>query len=152
MTSGIVFFALVMLAALSGSRFKPGSWYEQINKPDWTPAPWVFPVVWSILYLMIALSGWLVWQAAGAGLAILLWGIQLVLNASWSWQFFGMHRIGTGLVIISAMLVTIIAYIIVSWPISSPAALLFIPYGIWVSIAAKLNFDILKLNRGDAVR
>jgi len=88
----IVFVILVLLAALSGARFKPGEWYDRLKKPHWNPAKWVFPVVWTILYLFIAIAGWLVWGADGAGLAVTVWGIQLVLNAAWSWLFFGLRR------------------------------------------------------------
>lgn len=143
----IVFLALVMLAASSGAIFKPGAWYESLSKPDWTPAPWVFPLVWTMLYVMIAISGWLMWQVQGIGTAIVLWAVQLTLNMSWSWQFFGRHRMDIGLMIISAMFIIIAAYIVVSWPQSQLAALLFVPYAIWVLIAAKLNFEVLKLNR-----
>ncbi len=151
MTSGIVFGLLVFIAAMSGALFKPGPWYEALRRPSWTPPNWAVPVVWTILYVMIAVSGWMVWNAQGFGPAIALWGLQLVLNAAWSWLFFGLRRMDLAFADVCALGLSVVAYITAAWPVSATAALLFVPYLAWVTTAATLNRSVWKLNP-EAVR
>lgn len=143
------FVAVTFVAASSGAVFKPGAWYFSLSKPSWTPPPWAFPVVWSILYLMIALSGWVVWRKdglAGAPLAFTAYGVQLVLNAAWSAIFFGLRRPDLALIEVAFLWASIAVTILLFWPLSETAAWLMVPYLIWVSIAAALNFAIVRLN------
>ena len=148
---GLFLFATAA-AAITGSRFAPGTWYAKLNKPSWTPPPWAFPVVWTTLYIMIAIAGWKAWQAQGFGPLegfgplVIIWIVQLVLNAIWSWIMFGRKQIGWALADISAMWLTIAAFIILAWPVSQTAALLFVPYLAWVTIAWTLNLRIYQLN------
>lgn len=142
----IPFVVIVMAAAASGAMFSPGPWYETLSKPSWTPPKWAFPVVWTTLYVMIAIAGWLVWKADGFRLALALWCLQLVLNAAWSWLMFGRHEIGLALVDAVGMWLAIAAFIVVAWPISTTASLLFAPYLVWVTIATVLNYSILVRN------
>ena len=89
------FVGICFLAATTGAMFRPGDWYEQLRKPAWRPPNWVFPPAWTLLYLTIAVSGWLVWRTsgfAGAALPFAIYLVQLMLNASWSPIFFGMRR------------------------------------------------------------
>ena len=79
----------VFLAAASGAFFKPGEWYESLNKPGWTPPDWAFPVVWTILYIFIAFAGWVVLRDAPWSAAIVIWFVQIAVNGAWSWLFFG---------------------------------------------------------------
>ena len=88
----LVFVVLVVAAASSGVLFKPGEWYKGLLKPSWTPPNWLFGPVWSVLYVMIAVAGWLVWRAEGTGVALSFWFLQLALNAVWSGIFFGLRR------------------------------------------------------------
>ena len=93
----LVFCALVFCAALTGAFFRPGTWYERLERPSWTPPDWAFPVVWTTLYAMIAAAGWLIWTEAGEGQRFVplgFWALQLALNALWSPVFFGMRRLG----------------------------------------------------------
>ena len=69
----LVFVAIVALTAMTGIFFQPGAWYETLRKPSWTPPNWLFGPVWSVLYIMIAVAGWLVWRADGFGPAMWLW-------------------------------------------------------------------------------
>jgi len=92
-----VFAALVVLAAYTGAQFLPGDWYAALNKPTWTPSNWVFPVVWPILYVIIAVAGWLAWRAAGWSPAIIVWGVGLFFNGLWSYLMFGRHEISIAL-------------------------------------------------------
>lgn len=144
--SAIVIAVLVLAAAATGAVFKPGPWYESLRRPDWTPPNWAFPVVWSVLYIAIGVSGWLVWQAQGLGLAMGLWLLQLVLNAAWSWLFFGLRRMDLAFVDVCALLLSILAYIAVAAQLSQTAALLFVPYAVWVATAATLNRSVWRLN------
>ncbi|MEP3437643.1 MAG: TspO/MBR family protein [Hoeflea sp.] len=146
MSAVIIIIILVIATASSGAIFKPGDWYRGLHRPSWTPPNWVFPLVWSILYIAIGVSGWLVWQAGGPGLAMALWLLQLVLNAAWSWLFFGRRRMDLAFVDVCALFATIIAYIVAAGVISPAAALLFMPYAAWVATAAILNRSVWRLN------
>lgn len=140
------FIVAVLLMAFTGAIFKPGAWYETLQKPFWTPPDWVFPVVWSILYIFIGIAGWLVWQVAGWSLAIAVWGLQLLLNGAWSWLFFGLRRMDLAFADVTMLWLCIAAFIILAWPISTTAAFLFMPYLVWVSIAAALNLTVWRMN------
>ncbi len=145
-TSLIVFLVLVGAAATTGGLFKPGPWYETLVKPSWTPPNWLFPIAWTVLYTMIAIAGWRVWQAEGLGAALTVWGIGLVLNMAWSWLMFGRQDIGLALVDLILMWISIVIFIVLAMPIDRTAALLFAPYLVWVSYAGALNFVIWKWN------
>jgi tryptophan-rich sensory protein len=142
----LVFITLVAAAAVSGGQFRPGAWYAALAKPAWTPPGWLFGPVWAVLYLMIAVAGWLVWRAEGLRAALMVWGLQLALNGAWSWLMFGRQAIGLALIDILAMLAAIIAFIVLARPVSRPAALLFVPYLAWVSFATALNATIWRMN------
>ncbi len=142
----LVFLALVALTAWSGATFLPGPFYAALHKPTWTPPDQVFPPVWAVLYLMIALSGWIVWRAQGLGLALWVWLAQLVLNGTWPWIMFGRKQIDWALFEIGVLWLAILAFIVVAWPVRRSASLLFIPYFLWVSYAAALNFELWRLN------
>lgn len=141
-----VFLAIVICAAMTGAFFSPGPWYDALSKPSWTPPDWLFPIAWTVLYLMIGTAGWLVWKADGFGLALGLWGIHLAFNAAWSYLMFGAQRIDYAMYDVTGMLVTMLAFMVLSWPISQTAVLLFVPYLAWVSFAAVLNWRIWELN------
>lgn len=140
------FVIIVIGVAASGAVFMPGEWYRSLNKPSWTPPSWLFAPAWSVLYLMIAIAGWMVWRAAGLSLALGVWALNLAFNAAWSWLMFGRRQIAAALIDALGMLVTIIAFILLAWPISHYASLLFVPYLAWVAFAATLNATILRLN------
>ena len=142
----LVLILLVVATAASGAFFKPGSWYESLDKPSWTPPKRAFPIVWTSLYVLIAIAGWLVWREAGFSLAIILWLLQLAANALWSALFFGMHRMALALIDAVAMWLLVAAFIIVAWPVSVLAAILFVPYLVWLSLAVALNWTILRRN------
>ncbi|MBS0252201.1 MAG: tryptophan-rich sensory protein [Proteobacteria bacterium] len=144
------FLAVVGATAVSGAIFMPGSWYASLRKPSWTPPDWLFGPAWTVLYIMIAVAGWLVWRADGFGIALAVWGANVIFNAGWSWLMFGRHRIGLAFLDAIAMLITIVVFVAVAKESSPGAALLFIPYLGWVVFAAALNFAILQLNGSDA--
>lgn len=147
----IVFLIVTGAAAATGALFMPGEWYKALAKPWWTPPDWLFGPAWTVLYVMIAVGGWLVWRETGLGVVIAIWVVQLVLNAAWSWVMFGLHRIDLALIDAGLMLISIVAFMLAAWPVSQTAALLFVPYLAWVSFATALNFAILRLNGGVAL-
>jgi translocator protein len=142
----LVFLALVVLTAWSGATFLPGPFYAALQKPAWTPPDQVFAPVWAVLYLMIALSGWIVWRAQGLGLALWVWLAQLVLNGAWPWIMFGRKQIDWALFEIGVLWLAVGAFIVLAWPVRRSAALLFVPYFLWVTYAAALNFELWRLN------
>lgn len=147
-----VFFAINFAAASSGAVFRPGSWYETLRKPSWTPPNWAFPVVWTTLFCANAVAGWLVWEARGldAAPALTLYGVSLLLNAGWSALFFGLKRMDWALAEVALLWASLAAIIAAFAPISTVAALLVAPYLVWVTIASALNWRMLQLNRAPA--
>ena len=142
----IPFIALVIAAASSGALFMPGAWYASLNKPSWTPPDWLFPIAWTVLYLMIAIAGWLAWRAGGFGQAVIIWGIGLLLNALWSYFMFGRQDIVTALVDVAALWLATAAFIWSTWNLEPRAAYIFLPYLAWVSFAGALNFAVWQMN------
>lgn len=148
MLAVVPFLLAVALTAFIAGRFRPGAWYAALAKPPWTPPSWLFAPVWFLLYLGIAVAGWLVWRAVRpvAVLPLALWVAQLVLNAAWSWLFFGLHRPGAALADIIVLLVLILAFVVAAYRVSSVAAWLIVPYALWVLFATVLNAAIVRLN------
>ena len=141
----IAFLLLTAAAAAFGAAFPPGPWFAALAKPAWTPPNGAFGPVWTTLYIMIAIAGWLVWRK-GDRKTLAIWGIGLGLNAAWSWLFFGRHAIGWALADIVLIWLSIAAFIIAAWSRDRRASLLFLPYLAWVSLTTVLNFTIWQLN------
>ncbi len=153
MLSLLVFVLACAAAATPGLLFRPGEWYRHLVKPSWRPPDWLFGPVWLVLYLSIAVSGWLVWRRAGfdeAALALAVYALQLVLNGLWSAIFFGLHRPGLALIEIICLWFSILATIVVFHPLDATAAYLLIPYAGWVGFAVILNHRIWRLNPAHA--
>ncbi len=150
------FIAICFLVAAIGSWFTAASvktWYPTLLKPAGTPPAWVFGPVWSTLYVLMAIAAWLVWKqrsAADVTAALAIFLTQLVLNATWSFVFFGLRRPGLALLEIVVLLGAIIATMTNFAPLSRLACWLMTPYVAWVSYATYLNFGIWRLNRGVA--
>ena len=125
------------------------NWYDTLNKPFLNPPSVIFTPVWTILYIMMAIS--LILYIRGGNTkeklkGIILFGIQLALNLSWSSVFFGMKNIPLALLIIILMWISILFTIIIFYKHSKIAAILLIPYFLWVSFATYLNFGFFILN------
>jgi tryptophan-rich sensory protein len=126
-------------------------WYVALNKPSFSPPHWLFAPVWTALYILMGIAGALVWHrglkdpAVRAALVAFL--IQLILNASWSFLFFGLRSPLFGLVDILFLWVMILVTIARFSKVSLPAALMLIPYLFWVTFASGLNFGIFLLNK-----
>jgi len=146
-----LFYLACFLAAGLGSLFtmvSVGIWYAGLAKPSWNPPGWVFGPVWTVLYAMMAVAGWLVWRKGQpASWHALRWfAVQLVLNVGWSAIFFGLQMPGLAFAEILGLWVAIAATLRTSWRVSRPAGILLVPYLLWVSFAAVLNFAIWRLN------
>ena len=124
----------------------PGEWYAALAKPVFNPPNWLFAPVWTILYVLIAIASWRVWQRGRSGWPMRLWWAQLALNFLWSPIFFAAHQVGAALVIILLLLAAILAFIATAWRLDRPAAWMFFPYAAWVAFASALNASILALN------
>lgn len=126
------------------------AWYATLVKPSWTPPPFVFPIAWTTLYILMAVSLWRLWDRAPPSpvrrSAITWFLIQLALNAAWSPVFFGWHGIRSALVIIVALLVAIVMTMFAASRADKPAVYLLAPYLVWVAYATALNASIVAMN------
>jgi translocator protein len=123
------------------------SFYAQLSKPSWAPPAWVFGPVWTVLYGLMGIAAWLVWRSPGPKHAALtLFGAQLVANALWSWLFFAWHRGALAAVEILVLLALIVAMIVAFWRVSRVAALLMVPYLLWVGFASLLTWAVWQSN------
>lgn len=126
------------------------TWYAGLVKPALNPPAWVFGPVWTLLYAMMGVALFLVWRSArskGKGMAYAFFGVQLALNTLWSIIFFGWHMTGAAFAEIMFLWLAIVATIISFHRISRTATLLLVPYLLWVSFAAYLNFSLWQLNK-----
>lgn len=150
--SAIISFSIFVLAcaaaATPGIVFRPGDWYRSLAKPAWRPPDWLFGPVWFVLYLSIAVSGWLVWRQAGfeGAVALTVYAVHLVLNGLWSVVFFRLHRPDLAFMEIICLWFSILATMAVFHEINETASYLLIPYLLWVTFAVMLNFSIWRLN------
>jgi tryptophan-rich sensory protein len=126
-------------------------WYPTLVKPWFNPPSWVFGPAWTLLYLLMGIALYLVWQlperSPARQAAFALFFLQLAFNAAWSFIFFGMREPFLAFLEISLLWLLIAATIAFFWRVSVPAASLLIPYLLWVTFAALLNFAIWRLNR-----
>ncbi|MBB3725996.1 TspO/MBR family protein [Nonomuraea dietziae] len=143
-----MFVLAVALVAVAGSlsSASTGSQYIALAKPTFAPSPWLFGPVWTILYCLIAVAGWLAWSARGWTPALGVYTAQLLLNAVWTPLFFTADQYGLAFADISLLWLLIVANVVLFWPIRRAAALLLLPYLLWVTYAAALNLAIWQLN------
>lgn len=139
-----------LMARVSGST-ETNRWFLGLTLPLYQPPGPVFGIVWSILYALIALAAALVWAhkaAPGRGLALGLFGAQLLVNLAWSPLFFRFHQILPSLALIGVIFALALATTLAFGRISRAAAWLMVPYLAWLGVAASLNFRIWQLNPG----
>jgi len=127
------------------------NWYAELQKPNITPPDWVFGPVWTILYLLMGISVFIVWNTGldkpKVKRALVLFLIQLSLNAAWTPLFFGLHLILAALIEIVLLWLAILATFLVFKRTSVRAGMLLMPYLIWVGYAVILNGSIWYLNQ-----
>lgn len=148
----LAFLGLVFVVAVLGSLATQHSldpWYRTLQKPSWTPPSTWFPIVWPLLYTMIAVSGWLVFlspKSRERSLALTYYFLQLIANGLWSFFFFYFQQPRFGLLDIVIMIVLIGITIYKFWPLSKTASWLLGPYFVWTAYALALNTAIVLLN------
>lgn len=144
------FAAVTLLVAWLGSLVTRGTsdsaWFQQLDKPPFYPPDATFGIVWSVLYVFVALAGWLAWRAGGGAETTIPWVVQIVLNLGWTLLFFGTELPVVALVEIIVLLGAAIWTAIVFARHQKWATLLFIPYILWIGFAAVLNGAIVWLN------
>ncbi|WP_299147387.1 TspO/MBR family protein [uncultured Tateyamaria sp.] len=145
-----IFFAACLGAGLTGGLFPPGPWYRALNKPSWTPPDWVFPVTWTVLYICMAWAGARAGMAPDNGIAMAFWAMQIAFNGLWTPVFFGLRNIRLGMAIIGVLWITVFSAMLALWQVDTLAGWLFVPYLVWVTIAAALNASVWNLNREEA--
>ena len=135
-------------AGTTGGMFPPGPWYRELRKAAWTPPDWVFPLVWSLLYLCMSYAGALIATQPSelASLALALWAAQIAFNGLWTPIFFGLQKLRAGMIVLVALWLLVLATLVAFWMVDSLAGVLFVPYLVWVSIAGALNWQVIKLN------
>jgi translocator protein len=143
-----VFLLLSFVAAATGYFFPPGEWYASLHRPSFAPPSWLFGPVWTVLYVLIALAGWLVWRQAGwRSQAMALWLTQLGLNALWTPLFFGLHWLGLALLEMAVLWLVLLACMRAFWRVHPAAGAMLLPYLAWISFAWVLNAGFWWLNR-----
>lgn len=142
------FLAAVLAVAVVGGLAvaQPADDYAALARPAWAPPSWLFGPVWTVLYAMIAVAGWLVWRRAGWGPALWAYTVQLVLNAVWTPLFFGAGLRGLAFADIVALWLAIGVTVLLFCRISAASAWLLAPYWLWVTFAAALNLAIWQFN------
>lgn len=126
-------------------------WYGSLERPGWTPPSWVFGPVWTLLYLLMGIAAWRVWAAHGFGdrgarRALVLFLAHLLLNAAWTWIFFGMHLLTAAAVEIVVLWAAIVALVVLFFRLDRAAGALLLPYLLWVSYAATLSIGFAVMN------
>jgi benzodiazapine receptor len=146
----LVWVVVALLAgAVGGLAAAPGAWYASLNKPAWNPPSWLFGPVWTTLYLMMGVAAAAAWEGRrtrSGRVGFLLFGLQLALNALWSWLFFHWHRPDLALADLAVLWAAILGTIIAFRRVRPVAGWLLVPYLAWVSFAGILNASIVRRN------
>ena len=150
--SVIIIAGFVILVALVGSHFSVMNrdWYDALSKPSWQPPNWAFGVVWTVLFILFAVSLILVWNTrphTALHYAIMAAAVlNGILNVAWSALFFGNKLIFPAAYEAMLLFLSVILVMLLAWPISRPAGLLLIPYAVWTAFASFLTLTIYRLN------
>ena len=145
----VVFFIYLgacFAAAVTGSLFPTGAWYKSLDKPSWTPPDWIFPIAWAVFYVLLAIAGARVANIAGNKYAVAFWSLHIALNTLWTPVFFGARKLKVGMVIIGLLWFSAAGTIYYTLILDRFSGLLIMPYILWVTFAAALNFSLMKRN------
>ncbi len=123
------------------------TWYAQLNKPSFNPPNYLFAPVWTVLYLLMGISLYIITDKGFINKMVLIFALQLALNFAWSFVFFYFHQPGWAFAEILLLWVCILFMIISFYRVNVWASLIQVPYLLWVSFAAILNFSIWMLNK-----
>jgi benzodiazapine receptor len=145
-----LFLLLVTIAAVAGGQFTGGDWYPTMQQPAWNPPAMLMAPVWAVIYVLMAVSAWMVWEARRglAAPALAWWVVQLLLGICWSWMYFGLHRPGWALGVMSLWLATSVMVFRSFRPIRAEAANLTLPVMAWLAFSWVLNLVQWHLNGG----
>jgi len=145
----VFLFTVVISAAVSGM-FVGGEWYLAMNKPSWNPSAMIMASAWAVLYVLMAVSAWMIWDTMRglARVALTLWSLQLLLGIAWSWMFFGLHRIGWAMAVMCLWLLVVVLVIKTFRPLKPEASTLMMPQAAWLIFMTVLNFYQWHLNGG----
>jgi tryptophan-rich sensory protein len=146
----VIVLATAATAAIGGlASARAGDFYLGLQRPGWAPPAWLFGPTWTALYVLMAGAAWLVWRVRerrGARRALMLYGVQLALNALWPWLFFAWRRGGAAFVEVVVLLTAIAATTVAFARVRRRAAVLLVPYLLWVAYAAALTWSVWRLN------
>ncbi|MCX8052491.1 MAG: tryptophan-rich sensory protein [Armatimonadetes bacterium] len=149
----VLWIGVCLAAGFIGGLYTESSvstWYVSLRKPDFNPPNWVFAPVWTTLYTLMGIAAWLVWRKGwkntSVKTALIVFGVQLVLNTAWSIIFFGLRMPGAAFFELIALWIAIVATIALFFRLSILAGALLVPYILWVSFAAVLNYLVWRLN------
>jgi tryptophan-rich sensory protein len=141
--------ALTFSASSTAAFVKTDRWYAELAKPTWNPPSWVFGPAWTMLYIMMAVAAWLVWQRGGWKQQrgpLTFYVIQWALNALWTPLFFGLQRPGLAFAEIVVLLIAVVTTVVAFGRVRGAAGWLLVPYAAWASFATVLNFTIWRMN------
>ena len=151
----VIAIGICLLAGYVGSYYTTPeipTWYAGLQKPEINPPSWVFAPVWTVLYILMGISLYLILQSdlrkQDVQFGFILFIFQLMVNIGWSFFFFGLHSTFFGFLAIVLLWAVLLCTIIQVWRFSIPAAVLLLPYFVWVSFAGYLNYAILVMNPG----
>ena len=142
----LIFLIACSTAASTGILFKPGQWYEELKKPSFTPPKWLFPLAWTIIYLLLAWAGYRLSLMPGSQVVLALWAAQIALNTLWTPVFFGAHHTFAGMVIITLLWLVVATMVVLALRLDIVTGLILFPYLIWLCVAGALNFSIWRNN------
>ncbi len=142
----LIFLVASMAAGTTGAMFPTGPWYKTLNKPTWTPPNWVFPVMWTTIYVLISFAGARVAVLDGNAYAMGFWGMQIAFNTLWTPLFFGLRRLRGALPVMGGLWLSVLGCTVTHFQLDFWAGLAFVPYLIWVTVAAALSVEMARLN------
>ena len=145
---------IVLVSGSAFSRVGIKHWYKKLELPDIAPQGQVIGIVWTVIFILATISALIVWNSSAIShnesllvIIFLLFGINAVMNIFWSFIFFGLHMIGLAVWQSAALGLSVLALILLIFPILSLAAVLLVPYLVWVGFATYLNYTIWQLNK-----
>ena len=141
-----IFLAATFAAGATGAMFPTGEWYKQLNKPSWTPPNWLFPIAWTSIYLLMSFAGARVAVLEGSAYAMAFWAMQIAFNALWTPIFFGLRNLKGSLPVMAGLWVSVLGCLITHFMLDPLAGLAFVPYIVWITVAASLNIAMVRLN------
>lgn len=150
MTSLLVFLVMVLVAVAISGQFVGGQWYQSMHQPVWNPPAVVMAMVWAVLYVLMAVSAWVVWEnRSGPSMAAMFcWFLQLLLAIVWSWFYFGLERIGWSMAVMGLWVIVALIVVIAFRFVRPLASALMLPVVAWLVFSLMLNFTQWTLNGG----